>query len=343
MLLVADLPQPDLLDHPDPLGGGSPEQLLRAARLCADRGWCDRERADRGHRLDPGLRRGHRLRPAPGRPLPRGAAPHTRARTRRCDSRSPARRPAIIASGRHRHRWRCWPCTLAEVNSTRWARPALGGGRSDWRWSRSLTLLPALLLIGGRRAFWPFVPHPGDAGTDATHGRWRRLGDRIAQTAARDLDRQPRRPPRYLRPGWLTFSTDLTTADSFRGKPEAVARTAADLTVIPRRIQRANRRHRPRPCARRRRDKQPRRACPGSRRSSPRTEQGPPGTKLSVTLEADPYSTARRSTVMPTRIRTAVKPRRRQRRRQVGGPHRRRTATCATRASARDNQLSSSR
>ena len=69
--------------------------------------------------------------------------------------------------------------TLAEVNSTAGLGPlsAVGVGLAM---ISSLTLLPALLLIGGRRAFWPFVPHPGDPGTDATHGRWRRLGDRIA-------------------------------------------------------------------------------------------------------------------------------------------------------------------
>ena len=31
-----------------------------------------------------------------------------------------------------------------------------------------LTLLPALLLIFGRRAFWPFVPHAGTRPPTAT-------------------------------------------------------------------------------------------------------------------------------------------------------------------------------
>jgi len=110
--------------------------------------------------------------------------------------------------------------TLAEVNSTAGLGPlsAVGVGLAA---ISSLTLLPALLLIGGRRAFWPFVPHTGDAGADPTHGWWRRLGDRIAQ--------RPRATWSgslavllILAAGLVTFSTDLTTADSFRGEPEAV-------------------------------------------------------------------------------------------------------------------------
>src|SRR5918992_2546119 len=42
------------------------------------------------------------------------------------------------------------------------------------------TLLPALLTIFGRRAFWPRVPHYGDVGADATHGTWRRIADWVA-------------------------------------------------------------------------------------------------------------------------------------------------------------------
>jgi RND superfamily putative drug exporter len=41
------------------------------------------------------------------------------------------------------------------------------------------TLLPALLAIFGRRAFWPYIPHLGDAGSDATHGVWRRIAERV--------------------------------------------------------------------------------------------------------------------------------------------------------------------
>lgn len=48
-----------------------------------------------------------------------------------------------------------------------------------------LTLLPAVLVAGDRRAFWPFVPRYGSEGTDETHGTWRRVGERVAATPRR--------------------------------------------------------------------------------------------------------------------------------------------------------------
>ena len=64
-----------------------------------------------------------------------------------------------------------------------------------------LTLLPALLAIFGRRAFWrpPIlgmdngIPHLGDTGADETHGAWRRVGERVGALPAPDLDRRPPR------------------------------------------------------------------------------------------------------------------------------------------------------
>jgi RND superfamily putative drug exporter len=187
--------------------------------------------------------------------------------------------------------------TLAEVNSTAGLGPlsALGVGLAM---ISSLTLLPALLLIGGRRAFWPFVPHAGDEGTDATHGRWRRLGNRIA--------RAPRRVWMVTvallacaTAGLATFSTNLTTADSFRGTPESVrgqrlvsesfpAGANAPTVVIT-------------PTARATAVAGAAARVPGVASVSPRTEQGPPGTKISVTLAADPYSTAALGAISPLR------------------------------------------
>ena len=43
----------------------------------------------------------------------------------------------------------------------------------------SLTLLPATLLIAGRRAFWPRIPRAGQAERDPHGGRWGRLGARV--------------------------------------------------------------------------------------------------------------------------------------------------------------------
>ena len=39
----------------------------------------------------------------------------------------------------------------------------------------------ALLAVTGRRAFWPFIPRLGTHGTDATHGRWRRIADWVGR------------------------------------------------------------------------------------------------------------------------------------------------------------------
>ena len=50
-----------------------------------------------------------------------------------------------------------------------------------------MTFLPALLVIVGRKPFWPYVPHVGDTGTDSTHGAWRRIGERVARTPTRVL------------------------------------------------------------------------------------------------------------------------------------------------------------
>lgn len=45
----------------------------------------------------------------------------------------------------------------------------------------SVTLLPALLLAGGRKFFWPLIPRPGSAG--AKQGPWRRVGEMVAKRA----------------------------------------------------------------------------------------------------------------------------------------------------------------
>ncbi len=83
-----------------------------------------------------------------------------------------------------------------------------------------LTLLPALLLIGGRRAFWPFVPRVGSE-ERSRRGVWRGLGEWIE---------------RRHRPVWivtalalgavalgtLTLDDNVTTANAFRGDVESV-------------------------------------------------------------------------------------------------------------------------
>jgi RND superfamily putative drug exporter len=73
-------------------------------------------------------------------------------------------------------------CLLAaDVNSTRGLAPIAAIGVA-LAMATNLTLLPALLLIFGRRAFWPFVPASGSVGSDETHGPWRRVAERIARS-----------------------------------------------------------------------------------------------------------------------------------------------------------------
>jgi putative drug exporter of the RND superfamily len=85
----------------------------------------------------------------------------------------------------------------------------------------ALTLLPAALLVAGRRAFWPRIPRPG-AGDPAAHKRWRQLGGRIA--------RRPRlvwaaglAALLALSAGSLGLTTNLSPTDQFHSPPEAVA------------------------------------------------------------------------------------------------------------------------
>ncbi len=83
-----------------------------------------------------------------------------------------------------------------------------------------LTLLPALLLIFGRRLFWPFIPKPGTPGL-SEDGIWSRI--------ARGVGRHPRRiwigttlVLVALSFGLLDLSTGLTQMEAYRHKTESV-------------------------------------------------------------------------------------------------------------------------
>src|SRR5215207_9179147 len=84
-----------------------------------------------------------------------------------------------------------------------------------------LTLLPALLTVFGRRAFWPFIPRVGSVGADETHGVWRRIGERVA--------RHPRRVwmgatalLAVMMAGLVFLNSDLTTGNMFRNDVDSV-------------------------------------------------------------------------------------------------------------------------
>jgi RND superfamily putative drug exporter len=183
--------------------------------------------------------------------------------------------------------------SLAEVNGTAGLGPigAMGVGIAM---ISMLTMLPALLVIFGRRAFYsPFfdtIPHVGQQGADETHGRWRGIGEWVAA-----------RSRRVWVGGTLLLvllalnvtqiDTGLTNSNSFRGDVESVegaeilARSfpsgLGGLTnvIVPDRSKA--------PAVRRalleRRDLVAQVLPP---------QDGPPGTRLDVVLRKDPFSTA---------------------------------------------------
>jgi putative drug exporter of the RND superfamily len=192
---------------------------------------------------------------------------------------------------------------LADVNSTAGIGPigAMGVGLAM---VFMLTMLPAALTIFGRRAFWPFIPYgPSGAGahgavagrlarfthqTDETHGTWRRVGERVAERP-RVVATTTIVVLLVMCAGFLQLDTGLTNGNSFRGEVEAVkgnelvaahfpaGANVPSTVIVPRR------------------DKvEP---VIAALKADPavadvgRPEEGPPGTQLSLQLNADPYST----------------------------------------------------
>jgi RND superfamily putative drug exporter len=177
--------------------------------------------------------------------------------------------------------------SLASVNSTAGLGPVGAMGVAVAALAM-LTLLPALLLVAGRGAFWPFVPRYGSE--DASRrGAWRRLGAWIEQ----------RHRPVWLvtslalgamAVGTLTLDDDLTTTNAFRGDVESVegqsllaeafpAGASAPTAVLVTNESAV----------------QP--ALEAARTSAVVAEvgmpqRGPPGTRFPVIISADPYSKA---------------------------------------------------
>src|SRR5206468_3648566 len=81
-----------------------------------------------------------------------------------------------------------------------------------------LTLLPAALVVGGRRAFWPLVPRFGSEGADETRGAWRRVGERVAVAPRRVWITTAAAGVRLLGPDEL-----LERADQHAGLPRPCA------------------------------------------------------------------------------------------------------------------------
>jgi putative drug exporter of the RND superfamily len=194
--------------------------------------------------------------------------------------------PAIVASGLT-VMLALLSLSIAEVNGTAGLGP-IGAMGIAVAMIAQLTILPALLVICGRWAFWPRIPHLGDEGADATHGTWRRVAEGVA--------RVPRRVwvgsaalLLVMSFGILNFSNGLTQTNSFRDEVESVegqkllaqsfptgAGAPTDIVVpdaaeVPA-VQRAV-------------------AGIDGVAGVERVQAGPPGVLLDARLRGDPYST----------------------------------------------------
>jgi RND superfamily putative drug exporter len=127
--------------------------------------------------------------------------------------------PAIIASaGTVMAALLC--LTLATVNGTAGLGPVGAMGVAVAMLS-TLTLLPALLLVIGRRAFWPFIPRVGDEGADETHGRWRAVGEFVARRP-RPVAIGVAAALALMVLGLANYNGGLTRGNQFRDSVEAV-------------------------------------------------------------------------------------------------------------------------
>lgn len=185
---------------------------------------------------------------------------------------------------------------LADVNATSGLGPVSAMGVAVAMLAM-LTLLPALLLIGGRRAFWPFVPRLGDEDT-AHETSWGRLG-RFVDGRHRPLWILTLLVLGVMALGGLRLDDRLTTGNSFRGSVESVrgqqlinesfaAGANAPATVVV--LDRAK--------AAVVRDAV--RALPFVDSVS-EVETGPPGSRFTATLDADPFGKAGYALIAPLR------------------------------------------
>jgi RND superfamily putative drug exporter len=110
--------------------------------------------------------------------------------------------------------------TLAEVNGTKGLGPS-GAIGVVMAMVSMLTLLPALLVTFGRRAFWPFIPKVGETGIDETHGAFRKLGTKV-MGRPRTVWIGTLAGLLVLCLGMTQFSDNLTQSNSFRGEVESV-------------------------------------------------------------------------------------------------------------------------
>ncbi len=193
--------------------------------------------------------------------------------------------------------------SLASVNSTAGLGP-VGAMGVTVAATAMLTVLPALLLIGGRRAFWPFVPRFEGAedtlhGTSWRRGFWGRLGPWI-ERRHRPVWIVTTLALLALALGALTLDSNLTTGSAFRGEIESVAGqrllersfpagASAPTTVIVTRQDDLDA------------------VVSAAKRSSAvaavgPAEHGPPGALFTVTLTKDPFGQEGFAAIEPLRV-----------------------------------------
>ena len=213
----------------------------------------------------------------------------------RGDARSRCARagPAILASGLHGDRRAAVRCRSPRSTAPPGLGP-IGAMGIAVAMISMLTLLPALLAIFGRRAFWSPVfwtriPHFGDSRRrrDArllAPGRRARRPPPAARSGS-----APRRAARAARSACSTLDTGLTSGNSFRGEVESVEGQELLAQPLPGRRQRADRRSSSRPRA----DVEAvtaaaRATSTGVAEVAPPPSRAPPGVLLSAVLERRP-------------------------------------------------------
>jgi putative drug exporter of the RND superfamily len=177
--------------------------------------------------------------------------------------------------------------SLAEVNGTA-GLALIGASGIALAMLVMCTLLPALLAIFGRRAFWPFIPSYGSEGADVTHGVWRRIAERVGW--------HPRRVwitsvalLTVMSMGLVYFNTDLTTGNQFRDEESSTRGQELVERAFPAGVDVPNTVVVPNPNqadeVRRALARRPEVAALGP------IEAGRPGARFDVILRIDPYST----------------------------------------------------
>ncbi len=188
--------------------------------------------------------------------------------------------------------------SIAEVNGTAGLGP-IGAIGVAVAMLVMITALPALLLLGGRWAFWPFIPRYGSTGSNETQGWWRRVADRVG--------RRPRATWVTTAVilgaccfGLLSYSPSLTSAEDFRGDVQSIQGQSIITKAFPAGASAPTNVIVP-PGADQAKVLAAIKATPGVS-SLRRVSAGEPGTLFDVTLDDPPYSGKAYDTIDALRV-----------------------------------------